>query len=293
MKIRAVSVTVWPCSRQLPRFSRRQRPRSGSTIRHRARRVFLTASPTAAPAPRTADGKPDLSGVWRGAGPIYRFNIAQDLKPEDIQPWAEALFLKRSETRGRQPPREVPAGERAVPQFFQPDAVVQTPALIVMLYESPNSPHRTIFTDGRDLPKDPNPARLGYSVARWDGDTLVVTGGVQRPGMARQRRASADRIARITERSPARFRPHGFRDHARRSERIHTAGHHQDEAAAGGGHGSPGRLLRKRERRQASVRRHRNQIQPGAGCQLCRGVRARSGTRHRGHGHQRTVSCRA
>jgi len=48
-----------------------------------------------APAPRTADGKPDLTGVWRGAGPIYRFNIAQDLKDEDVQPWAQELFLKR------------------------------------------------------------------------------------------------------------------------------------------------------------------------------------------------------
>jgi hypothetical protein len=32
-----------------------------------------------------------------------------------------------------------------------------------------------VFTDGRDLPKDPNPSWLGYSVGRWDGDTLVVT----------------------------------------------------------------------------------------------------------------------
>jgi hypothetical protein len=52
--------------------------------------------------------------------------------------------------------------------------IVQTPGLMVMLYESPNSPHRTVFTDGRPLPKDPNPTWLGYSVGRWEGDTLVV-----------------------------------------------------------------------------------------------------------------------
>ena len=34
---------------------------------------------------------------------------------------------------------------------------------------------RQIFTDGRELPKDPNPAWLGYSVGRWDGDVFVVT----------------------------------------------------------------------------------------------------------------------
>src|SRR5262249_3994741 len=48
-----------------------------------------------APAPRTADGKPDLSGVWRAAGPLYRFNIAEDLAPEAVKPWAEELFLRR------------------------------------------------------------------------------------------------------------------------------------------------------------------------------------------------------
>jgi hypothetical protein len=129
-----------------------------------------------APAPRTPDGKPDLSGIWRGAGPIYRFNIAQDLKTEDIQPWAEALFLKRVRDSRKDSPlaRCLPV---SVPfhNFFNLTRIVQTPALMVWLYESPNSPHRMVFTDGRDLPKDPNPTWLGYSVGRWEGDTLVVT----------------------------------------------------------------------------------------------------------------------
>jgi hypothetical protein len=129
-----------------------------------------------APAPRTADGKPDLSGVWRGAGPLYRFNIAQDLNPEDIQPWAEALFLQRVRDSRKESPlaRCLPV---SIPfhNFFNLTRIVQTPALIVLLYESPNSPHRTVFTDGRDLPEDPNPTWLGYSVGRWEGDTLVVT----------------------------------------------------------------------------------------------------------------------
>src|SRR3954454_35276 len=129
-----------------------------------------------APAPRTADGKPDLSGVWRGAGPLYRFNIAQDLEPGDIQPWAEDLFLKRVRDSRKDSPlaRCLPV---SVPfhNFFNLTRIVQTPALMVMLYESPNSPHRTVFTDGRDLPRDPNPTWLGYSIGRWDGDTFVIT----------------------------------------------------------------------------------------------------------------------
>src|SRR5437867_10061598 len=106
----------------------------------------------AAPAPRTADGKPDLTGVWRGAGPLYRFNIAQDLEPGDIQPWAEALFLRRVRDSRKDSPlaRCLPV---SVPfqDFFSLTQIVQTPALMSIVYEAPNSPHRTVFTDGRDL----------------------------------------------------------------------------------------------------------------------------------------------
>jgi hypothetical protein len=129
-----------------------------------------------APAPRATDGKPDLTGVWRGAGPLYRFNIAQDLKPEDIHPWAEELFFQRVRDSRKDSPlaKCLPV---SVPyhNFFNLARIVQTPTLILILYESPNSPHRTIYTDGRELPKDPNPARFGYSIGRWEGDTLVVT----------------------------------------------------------------------------------------------------------------------
>ena len=55
----------------------------------------------------------------------------------------------------------------------EPDKIVQTPGLIVMMFESADA-HRQIYTDGRPLPKDPEPAWLGYSAGKWEGDTLVV-----------------------------------------------------------------------------------------------------------------------
>ena len=129
-----------------------------------------------APAPRTADGKPDLTGVWRGAGPLYRFNIAQDLNPGDVQPWAEALFLQRvRDSRKDSPLAKCLPVSVPFQNFFNLTRIVQTPTLMMMVYESPNSPHRTVFMDGRDLPKDPNPTWLGYSIGRWDGDWLTVT----------------------------------------------------------------------------------------------------------------------
>jgi hypothetical protein len=132
-----------------------------------------------APAPKTSDGKPDLSGIWQAgrAGQYgYDYDVTQTLKPGDVQPWAQALRFKRAQDFRKDSPLAhcMPV---SVPflNFRGLSRIVQTPQLIVMMYESPNSPHRTIFMDGRELPKDPNPTWLGYSVGRWDQDTLVVT----------------------------------------------------------------------------------------------------------------------
>jgi hypothetical protein len=130
-----------------------------------------------APAPRLPDGKPDLSGVWVGSGPgSYDRNITRDLKPGDIQPWAEALYQQRVRDLGKDAPRAHCLPDPFVYYHLVDVArFVQTPGLIVVLYQgTTNSVHRTIFTDGRKLPVDPNPSWMGYSTGHWDGDTMVV-----------------------------------------------------------------------------------------------------------------------
>ena len=130
-----------------------------------------------APAPRTGDGKPDLSGVWSGpGGGSYDRNVARDLKPADIQPWAEAVYQQRVRDLGKDAPRANCLPD-PFPYYHIVDLArfVQTPGLIVVLYQgTTNSVHRTIFTDGRPLPTDPTPSWMGYSVGHWEGDTLVV-----------------------------------------------------------------------------------------------------------------------
>jgi hypothetical protein len=132
----------------------------------------------AAPAPRTADGKPDLSGLWNKVSPKYSRNIAADLKPEDIQPWARALVEQRKEDLGRQYMNVlcVPLGPGYATSADSTGAemikIVQTPGLILIL--NPDLTYRQIFLDGRQLESAPNPSWMGYSVGHWDGDTLVV-----------------------------------------------------------------------------------------------------------------------
>ncbi|HEY2845495.1 MAG TPA: hypothetical protein VGJ09_17660 [Bryobacteraceae bacterium] len=131
-----------------------------------------------APAPRAPDGKPDLSGVWNRISPKYSRNIAADLKPGEIQPRAEALVQQRKEDLGKDymnvvcvplgPGYSTDADSTGAEQM----KIIQTPALIIIL--NPDLTYRQIFMDGRKLETAPNPSWMGYSVGRWDGDTLVV-----------------------------------------------------------------------------------------------------------------------
>jgi hypothetical protein len=120
-----------------------------------------------APAPRTADGKPDLSGVWE--------TIRTTAVDVPFQPWAQSQANRDRDNLYRDNPgfRCLPPGPgrnvaRGVAKF------IQTPELVVILYDEGGGDFRQVFLDGRRLIEDPNPTWRGYSVGRWEGDTLVV-----------------------------------------------------------------------------------------------------------------------
>jgi hypothetical protein len=156
----------------------------------------------AAPVPRAANGRPDLSGVWHvqptsmaemkrifgeevgntnvpgmEADTIskYAINILLDFKPAESPMRAAAAEILRGHAPGRNPAdRCLPIGIPANGLVSEVNKIVQSPKTIVILYESDGT-HRQIYTDGRGLPKEiAQPAWLGYSVGRWERDTLVV-----------------------------------------------------------------------------------------------------------------------
>ena len=156
-------------------------------------------------APRTADGKPDLAGVWmheltsaaemkRLFGPIideaikvdvpgmeigtqhkYGFNILLDFKPGEAPMRKETVeILQRASQRDPADVCTTPAGIPLASFLSEPIKIIQSPTLAVIIHESDNT-FRQIYTDGRGLPKEFDfPAYMGYSVGRWEGDTLVV-----------------------------------------------------------------------------------------------------------------------
>ena len=127
-----------------------------------------------APAPRMADGKPDLSGIWE-ADKYYLNSSPPELKPEDIvlTQSGELLWQRQREARGagiRCLPMSLPAMS-GIPGF--PFKVLHSTGVVMLLYESFGG-YRQVFTDGRQLPENPNPTWMGYSLGKWEGDSLVV-----------------------------------------------------------------------------------------------------------------------
>ena len=117
--------------------------------------VFLALAPHVVAAP-------DLSGVW---------------EPEGLQSMhaaAGALLLHPEAAKGQDPDANCTLS--GVPRMDlgpKPFKILQSPDEVVILYQAFTT-FRQVFTDGRTLPADPQPSWLGYSVGKWDGDTLVV-----------------------------------------------------------------------------------------------------------------------
>jgi hypothetical protein len=145
-----------------------------------------------APAPRTADGKPDLSGIWdtvaSPVGPVEPavgdappgatyFNVAAGMKgPLPLTPAGAEIMKQRAADHFKNYPNSLclPVGIMQIHTHPQPRKILQMPGVILTIAEA-NLNVRQIFTDGRPLPRNnPQPWWYGYSVGKWDGDTLVV-----------------------------------------------------------------------------------------------------------------------
>ena len=157
-----------------------------------------------APAPKAANGKPDLTGIWEvtrsvgaalAARPARRAGAANTNEdfiaaarrspfwnlgsqfPDGLPftPWGAEVHRQRVADNSKDNPDAhcLPMGIMQFHNHGQPRKMIQTPDVIVILYEA-NAGIRQIFTDGRTLPKDPEPWWYGYSTGHWEGDTLVV-----------------------------------------------------------------------------------------------------------------------
>ncbi|HEY4361344.1 MAG TPA: hypothetical protein VGN17_10255 [Bryobacteraceae bacterium] len=149
--------------------------------------------------PRTADGKPDFSGVWTSDEVDPRrpnvvpnphdattsrrmINLGVELKGGlPYQPWLVPIVKQRTANNAKDDPHIKCFPDTFLRAYGMPHLLkfVQVPGLLVMLNEW-NAGYRQVFMDGRPLPQDPNPSLQGYSSAKWSGDTLVIdTNGFQ------------------------------------------------------------------------------------------------------------------
>jgi len=120
------------------------------------------------PVPYMADGKPDFSGIWNGQRAL------PNQEPPVMLPWAEKLTAERTNNYSADDPeaRCLPGGvPRAAPYHYQ---LVQTPKLLLMLFEGNIHSYRQMFLDRSEHLKIAEPLWYGDSIGSWDEDTLVV-----------------------------------------------------------------------------------------------------------------------
>ncbi|HUK35233.1 MAG TPA: hypothetical protein VLV86_15045 [Vicinamibacterales bacterium] len=208
-----VSALAVGVSAQWPSFMRQNTPRSSEG-----------KPDLAAPPPRLPNGKIDFSGTWESRQPpsgrlggpmvpnlnpatdppLANFaNIGQNFKEGlPFTPWAADLRSRRMATNSRDNPDAncLPLGFMQLHTHSQPRKVVQNVNDVVIMYEA-NSGLRNIYTDGRSLPEnDPQPWWYGYSVGKYEGDTLVVeTIGLRDDGWLDVQGAPFTSNAKITE----------------------------------------------------------------------------------------------
>jgi hypothetical protein len=140
-----------------------------------------------APAPTISGGRVDISGIWQPTTRQFISIVSGDSKSGDsksgdpksgdlpFQPWAAALFQQRRVNESKDDPTGncIPGGVPRSDAVSYPFKIVASDKMMIILYEAVHS-YRQIFTDGRELPKDPNPTWQGYSVGHWEGDDFVA-----------------------------------------------------------------------------------------------------------------------
>ena len=143
-------------------------------------------------------------GGQAGGGRASMGNVGGDLPGgAPYQPWAAELVKKRMADNSKDNPDAhcLPLGIAQMNGHPYPRKIIQTPTEMLLIYEGSGTTVREVYLDGRALPKDPDPWYNGYSVGRWEGDTLVVeTTGLMDDGWLDVRGSPITNTGKITER---------------------------------------------------------------------------------------------
>ena len=132
-------------------------------------------------APSSPDSNHDLTGVWQMQGTGGAESFAPEAAMPPMTPWAKARFDAAKPGYGS---RAAPGGNDPILQcdpigfprvMFMPTPLefVQAKGRLLQFWEREHE-WRSIWTDGRKLPDDPDPTWFGYAIGHWENDTFVV-----------------------------------------------------------------------------------------------------------------------